>query len=177
METIVNLQPNFLENLFAFKKQIRPVFKEVLGYFDIDHLAVYFIDSKNTLSCFSATPAIEFNLFKGQLWHYDNTFKFSWLKAGIASTWQSLYDKARYDEVYYIKQAKPKYPTTISIPVKCKDDFMLIFSFASKSDLERTRIFFAKEHHNFYKIGMYCAKRLTKFCETKFNPSNEQGAI
>ncbi|HAT1819714.1 TPA: hypothetical protein JBJ33_04490 [Legionella pneumophila] len=76
----VMLHSQFLENLFAFKKKVSNVFRDVLGIHDIHHIALTRINKHNQLLTLSSTPAMEFNLFNSFLWKYDQTYNPKWFK-------------------------------------------------------------------------------------------------
>ena len=151
--------PLFLEALFAFKAEVSTVFNDVLGLYEINHIAVTQISAARQILTFSSTPAIEFNLFNSNLWRFDKTYHSDWFTTCTRRDWQSLYSRVRYDELYYLKQSKPKYPLGYSFSVKQGSSF-LIYSLASHRSCNHTRELFANQFDNFHRIGQYCTKTL-----------------
>lgn len=147
--------PLFLDGLFAFKNKVSTVFKDVLGLYEIHHLALTRINKHKQLITLSSTPAMEYNLFSGQLWRYDQTYNPHWYQLHTQDYWQQLYQHTRYDELYYLKQIKHNYPTGISMAAKINEE-TVIYSLASHSCCPETQELFAHKQEDFYKIGQYC---------------------
>jgi len=156
--------PDYLEMLFIHRSKVSNVFKDVLGLYEINHVAISHIDKNHQLLTLSSTPSLEFNLFSGSLWRYDLTYQPSWYNLCAPSSWQSLYTPERYDELYYIKQVKYHYPLGISLPIKLPNSYV-IYSIASQKMGHKTQELFENNHELFYKIGHYCSNALLPlFC-------------
>lgn len=149
------LHPHFLDTLFAYKGKVSSIFKDVLGLYEISHIAISHIDENSELLSLSSTPSLEFNLFNSNLWRFDRTYQTSWYSSCISSPWQSLYAPERYDELYYLKQIKHHYPLGLSLAVKL-GDCHVIYSIATHKNCPYTHELFDNQHENFYKIGQYC---------------------
>ena len=106
----VSPHPDFFEALFAYKNTVSNIFKDVLGLYNINHIAITYIDKLNKLLTLSSTPSLEFNLFKSNLWRFDKTYQSSWYTLCNPSPWQSLYILPHYKELYQIKQIRHEYP-------------------------------------------------------------------
>ena len=74
--------PYFLDALFAYKNNVNNIFKNVLGLYDISHIAVSHIDENQKLLTFSSAPSLEFNLFTSDLWRFDKTYDSAWYCLG-----------------------------------------------------------------------------------------------
>lgn len=166
MEALMNVtttnilpHPNYLEMLFAHKSAVNHVVKDVLGLYDVDHVAVSHINHNKELLTLSSTPSLEFNLFSSKLWRFDRTYQPNWYNTCATSSWQSLYTPERYDELYYLKQIKHHYPIGLSFAVKLTNTHV-IYSIACRNDCELTRDVFTNQHANLYKIGEYCSQAL-----------------
>ena len=147
--------PHLEDILFTFRNKVSRIYREVLGLFEVNHIAISHINEKQELSIFSSTPALEYNLFKSGLWRFDKTYQPPWFTLCTQATWQSLYEEDRYDELYYIKQAKYRYPIGISLAAKLTDAYV-IYSFASNKTCDHTQNIFKENHDDLYKIGQYC---------------------
>ena len=171
----VSPHPDFFEVLFAYKNTVSNIFKDVLGLYNINHIAITYIDKLNKLITFSSTPSLEFNLFKSNLWHFDKTYQNAWYTSCNPSSWQSLYLWPHYKELYQLKQIRHEYPIGLSLPANISGS-NIIYSIASHKDCQRSQDIFATEHHNFYKIGQYCNKLLFPILEKQnnFNPLNNE---
>ena len=152
--------PEFLDLLFTHKSKVSAVFSDVLGLHEINHIAISAINQHNQLLTFSSTPALEFNLFNTGLWQFDNSYQPQWYQLCTHSPWQTLYTRARYDELYYLKQLKHHYPLGLSLATKLGDSHF-VYSIASHKDCPVTRELFSQQHEHFYKIGHYCANALS----------------
>lgn len=147
--------PHLLETLFAFKKKVSSVFRDVLGIYEINHIAITQVTKSKQLISLSSTPAMEFNLFNSGLWRYDRSYDPQWFSLANPELWSSLYDASRYDELYYLKQIKHHYALGLSMATTLNEQ-TLIYSLAShKADAE-TQDVFTHLHADFYKIGHYC---------------------
>ncbi|KTC85129.1 hypothetical protein [Legionella brunensis] len=162
----ISPHPRFLELLFTFKSESFRVFGDVLGLHEIDHVAVTRINSDGELLAFSSTPALEFNLFKNNLWLFDKSYHPEWFYHCTQSEWQALYIPERYDELYYIKQIKHQYPLGFALSKKI-DDTYFIYSLASSRDCDATRESFISHFDDFYRIGEYCSSRLTHLFQSE----------
>lgn len=151
--------PQLLKLLFAFKNKVGTVFKDVLGLHEINHVAITRIGIEQEIITFSSTPALEFNLFNSELWHYDQTYSPAWFHLGEQTSWQSLYSATRYDELYYLKQIKHHYPIGSSLATR-QDNIFYIYSLASKQSSSQTKEIFTNQYDDFCKIGLYCTNQL-----------------
>lgn len=156
------LHSQLLEILFAFKSKVSNVFRDVLGIHEIHHIALTRINKHNELLTLSSTPAMEFNLFNSFLWKYDLTYNPKWFKLCAQDYWQTLYNKKRYDELYYLKQIKHGFPIGLSLAAKMNDHYV-IYSIASHKSCSYTRELFSTHQEDFYKIGLYCSNMLNPF--------------
>lgn len=160
--------PQLMEALFVHKSKVSAVFRDVLGIYEINHIAISQINSANQILSFSSTPAMEFNLFNSKLWRYDKSYSPDWFTLCSQAFWESLYAESRYDELYYLKQLKHHYPIGQTMAAKLADDFF-IYSFASHSSCESTRELFIHRYDDFYKIGQYCSNMLNQLFQN-YNP-------
>lgn len=155
----ITLHPELLNTLFAHKSKTRSVFRDVLGLHEINHIAITYVNPKNELITLSSTPSLEFNLFNGPLWQFDHSYAPIWFKQCRHATWQSLYAPERYDELYYLKQIKPRYPLGISIATM-RNNHPVIYSLASATDSESTREIFTHQTAELIQLGHYCMTHL-----------------
>lgn len=152
---IVSPHQEWLKFLFANKSKVYSVFNDVLGLYEINHIAITHVNLNNELLTLSSTPAIEFNLFNSNLWRFDRTYQHSWFDLCKQSAWESLYQPVRYDELYYIKQIKHHYPVGYSLAAKIEKK-SFIFSLASKKSCAATKNYFEHQYEELYKIAQYC---------------------
>ncbi len=151
--------PDYLNKLFAHKNTVDKVFNDVLGLYNINHVAVSQVNENNEILTFSSTPALEFNLFSSHLWQFDKTYQPSWYQTGASASWQTLYAPHHYDELYYLKQMAHHYPIGRSFAVTFENTHV-IYSIASKKDTAQTHDDFINQQECFYRIGEYCSKTL-----------------
>jgi len=155
----LSLHPEWLTTLFAYKSKTRAVFSDVLGLHEVNHIALAYVSHKQSLLTLSSTPSLEYNLFSSPLWRLDNTYNPNWFQHCKHAHWQSLYTPERYDELYYIKQAKPRYPLGLSMVTTLGDGHM-IYSVASASDTNDTQTIFKTQQHELLQLGQYCMTQL-----------------
>jgi hypothetical protein len=164
----VVLHPQMLEFLFAFKRKVSVVFRDILGIHEIHHFALARVNQENQLITLSSTPSLEYNLFNSRLWLEDKSYDPQWFHLGSQAYWPSLYKQARYDELYYLKQIKHDFPIGLSLAAKINGHYF-IYSFASHKSCSKTRELFAQQQEDFYKIGQYCTRLLSslfEYCES-----------
>lgn len=167
--------PQLLEFLFAFKSNVSAIFREVLGIHEIDHLSITRVTKNNKLITFSSTPAMEFNLFNGPLWRYDKSYSPEWFNQCTQAPWQSLYNEARYDELYYLKQVKHAFPIGLTLAATLNEE-PVIYSLASRKSCPRTQDIFTTQQEDFYRIGQYCLNLLSPLlisCDTATVPYSQ----
>ena len=158
----VQPHPQLIEMLFAHKIKVSTIFKDVLGMYEINHIAITRVDHQQKILVFSSTPAMEFNLFTSNLWTFDNTYAPAWFQIGTQASWESLYNRDRFNELYYTKQIKHHFPTGLSMAVSQKDGFY-IYSIASTRCAQEGLEHFVNHKEDFNKIGQYCVNLLNPF--------------
>lgn len=154
-EQTITLHPQWLGKLFAHKSKSRAVFNDVLALYDVNHIAIAYINKDNQLLTLSSTPSLEYNMLSSTLWQYDNTYNPEWFRQCKQASWQSLYPAERYDELYYIKQIKPHYPIGLSMATKLDSEYV-IYSIASTNNSEHTHEIFENHRDKLYQIAQYC---------------------
>lgn len=161
MENHKEIEPHplVLDKLFASRKKIMVIFSQILHQHKLDHLAITSINKANQISVFSSTPAIEFNLFSGNLWHSDLTYHPTWYEQESFVDWKALYLKERYDELYYVKQHMHHLNGGISVSTIFQNH-RLIISFASKkTDFEVNQLSRSYQY-SLLQSGIFCAKQI-----------------
>ncbi|MFA5960027.1 MAG: hypothetical protein WC785_05880 [Tatlockia sp.] len=151
--------PHLLEVLFAYKSKVSSVFHDVLGIHETSHIAITKVQPNHKILILSSTPAMEFNLFNSNLWRFDKTYQNNWFTQCTQASWQSLYSRQRYDELYYLRQIKHHYSIGYSYAAQLDGNFY-IYSLASQSSHHKTHESFANQYDDFYKIGQYCTNLL-----------------
>jgi hypothetical protein len=155
----VILHPDWLNCLFAFKSKSRRVFRDVLGIYDITHIAIAYIAHNQPLLTLSSTPSLEYNLFSSPLWRFDASFHPDWFKQCQHASWQSLFAPERFDELYYIKHVKPRYPLGLSIARPLNNGHVIYAIGASKNTIEMQTLF-NTEPDKLCQLGQYCMTQL-----------------
>jgi hypothetical protein len=158
-QDLVVVHSKFFQNLFVYKRHIDAIFNDILGLYEISHIAITRIDANKQLLTFSSTPALEFNLFTSKLWCFDKTYDPNWFSQCSQSRWESLYQPSHYHELYYIKQIKHHFIDTWSW-VTQQDDNYYLYSIASNTNDKTIDESFSNHYQNLYKIGQYCVNLL-----------------
>ncbi len=173
------LHPQLVDILFAYKSKAVTVFRDVLGLHDIDHIAITRVNPQRQMVVLSSTPAMEYNLFSSSLWRYDCSYASNWFQQGVGDYWPNLYQQARYDELYYLKQIKHEYPIGLSLARSWQGGYV-IYSLASSRSCCATQDLFAAEREQFYQIGHYCLNRLSAVwneCDAMLLPQPSMAGI
>lgn len=157
--TTVNPHPRLEDMLFACKSIVSPIFKDVLGIHEINHISVTRIDHNQQILIFSSTPAMEYNLFTSNLWAFDNTWNPAWYQLCVPALWETLYQPAHYDELYYARQIKHHFSAGLSLTV-FDGDAHYIYSLASSRPAAESQELFMNNLTDCRKIGEYCKNLL-----------------
>ena len=160
--TNVRPHPRLLDMLFACKSNISLIFKDVLGLHEINHISVTRIDHNQEILIFSSTPAMEYNLFTGNLWTFDNTWNPAWFQLCTRALWETLYHPEHYDELYYSRQIKHHFSAGLSLAV-FEDNAHYIYSLASSMPAPQGLEIFMNNQDDFGKIGKYCKNLLNPY--------------
>ncbi|MCX7118244.1 MAG: hypothetical protein NTW94_10175 [Legionellales bacterium] len=158
---VITPHGRFLDILFAYLGAVSHVFQDVKGLYGISHIAITHIENHRIMT-FSSTPSLEFNLFSSNLWRFDKTYQTSWYQRCAMSAWPSLYTKAHYDELYYLKQLKHHLPLGVTFSTRSATGHV-IYSMASHNADQETQDAFKNQQEHFCKIGQYCASLLLPF--------------
>ena len=73
-EIQTTLHPKILDILFEYRRDIKNIFLNINGHYDIAHIGITIIDPANEMIAFSSTPNIEYNLIHQHLWKRDHCF-------------------------------------------------------------------------------------------------------
>lgn len=165
----VNPHSKLLEMLFAHKRRVSCVFNDVLGLYEIHHISLAFVDKEKQLCLLSSSPSLEFNLFNQGIWKYDRCYQPAWFQQQNLGFWPSLYEKKHFDALYYLKQAKPKYPIGLSL-AGAPGIYPTVFSFASSDKSHETREQFCHIQPALSQIGLYCTNLLLPILQI-YSPS------
>lgn len=162
MENHKEIEPHplVLDKLFTSRKKIMVIFSQILHQHKLDHLAITSINKANQISVCSSTPAIEFNLFSGNLWQSDLTYHPSWYEQECFADWESLYLQERYDELYYVRQHKHQLKSGISISTTFLNH-QLIISYASIKTSLNIKQLSQSDQNKLLQSGLFGAKQLS----------------
>lgn len=145
--------------LFEYKREVLTVFSHIIGLYELAHLSIACINKNNEVLFLSHTPAIEYHLITSYLWHADQLHDPLFYKGNQSRLWNELYTEKNYQELYYVKQTKHHFSFGFSIPLK-RDDFYLIYSFATKAQHINPYLYFFDKQNTLIKMGNYCFDKL-----------------
>jgi len=150
---LVKLHDKAKQISFTHKNIIQPAFKRIVpSGIGIDYFSLSIVDKKNTLSCYSSSPSLEFNLFNQDLWIHDGIYEISNHIDGIFRFWDALYSSQFQNTLKAEKQLKFGFLYGFYIMKKINDLFV-IYSFATKSQTDRS--IFQKSINTLTSIGDY----------------------
>ena len=148
------------ECLFGNKRATSSVFRDVIGLYELDHVAIAAVNKKQEIIFLSHTPSMEYNLITSDLWRYDGSYLPSFYGEPDCVEWRALYDSSHFHELTHIKQVKTGFTEGISVSVK-HEDIHLIFSFATKSKDASAEDTLYHQQKQLTQIGWYCFQRFT----------------
>lgn len=147
----IALHPEIKEISFKHKFVIQHVFeKSILGTFGIDYFSLMIIDASNILSIYSSSPALEFNLINEDLWLYDGIFDPKNHIDGAFYFWDELYSNSLKNILTQEKEGKLGFSFGFCM-IKKINDMFVIYSFATKSQLEKA--VYRDSNETLVKIG------------------------
>ena len=158
-KSLVKLHPKAKDLSFEYKYVIQNIFKKnIAGILGIDYFSLLMIDNSNILTCYSNTPALEFNLITSGLWMHDGLFALENHKNGDFVFWDDLYSHPLKNILKREKQTNFKIQFGFVL-MKQTSDFFLIYSFATKTQQEKELYRQSKEI--LMKIGDYFLHEMT----------------
>ena len=147
--------------LFEHKRETLRVFRDVVGYVNLDHISIAYINLDNDVIFLSHTPSLEYNLIHSGLWAYDLSYCAQFYHNHQSMYWEQLYDQGKYNKLLYLKQQRYHFTTGFSIPIQ-KGPISLIYSFATQSQSVDAMHLFLEKQPTLIELGDYCFNQLEK---------------
>ncbi|MBA2711686.1 MAG: hypothetical protein H0U57_13995 [Tatlockia sp.] len=143
LDVKAKLHPEIFTILYEHRRYIKSVFLEIYGLYEICHFAITVINPSKEIIVFSATPNIEFNLIKRELWQDDICFSPEINSANKLCWWDLNQDESFSRK---IKLENNSFTQGFTIPRKI-DNFYFLYSFATKS--------FRTDLYNYYDSNCF----------------------
>lgn len=165
--TKITLHPLAQTFLFEHYRNLRLIFQDVLGHFEIDYISITLLNEDKELLFLSSRPAIEQNLIAHHLWENDPCLQENFFKQSSKYLWHKIYEDSNYFRLNYYKLRIPRFHFGISIPTHVNGK-PLIYSFALESnDL--------KDHHELLlkteellSIGRFCLQKCKPYIPNSY---------
>ncbi|NCT56612.1 MAG: hypothetical protein GW760_02730 [Legionella sp.] len=154
------LNPDAHTLIFKHARVSHPVFSDVIGLHDIDHISLTTISRQNELTILSYRPAVEFDLIKTDLWHHDRSYHPDFFKTRQCKLWTDLYNHDRYTELMHVKQTSKHLRAGISTTV-AYSNCILLLSFATQSKHPEAGKRLLEAHPDLIKMGRYCFQKIS----------------
>ena len=153
----MKLHDDILDILYENRRSITKIFREVIGFYDIDHVSLTLRSPSNEFVVFSITPNIEYNLITQGLWQHDCTnFPSSYINNDLI-WWDEDKKNPYFSDIYKIKGQKNNYTLGMSLSRKI-EGFFIIYSFATKNKNINLRSYYISNIQGLYDIGDHCYK-------------------
>ncbi|STX50140.1 putative FlgJ-like protein [Legionella busanensis] len=178
-ETEVMLHPDILNILFEHRRQIRNVFLQINGFYDISHFSLSIVDPSNEMIILSATPNIEYNLIQQDLWKFDSCFSPLQLNNNQLFWWNEIsQDDSIKSKIEKIKLQNNHFNLGMTL---CRQvgDFYFLYSYATKSLEKDLHNYYSANIFNLINIGDYFYNSIS-FIYTGYNKTHklpELGAL
>ncbi len=130
--SLVEFHPNILTILFENRRYVTKIFRDIIGFYGIDHISITIIDPSNEAIVFSTTPDIEYNLINQDLWRNDCLFSCKEVEDDIIVFWNKDNNTPYLNKIYDIKHKKNNYNLGMTL-VRKVGGFCLLYSFATRS--------------------------------------------
>lgn len=150
------LHPEILTILYEHRRYIKSVFFELNGLYDICHFAVTIINPSKEIIVFSATPNIEFNLIKRELWQEDLCFSPELESTNKLCWWDFNQEEFLSKK---IKLENNRFTQGFTI-LRRVNNFCLLYSFATKSLRTDLKSYYESNCFGLIDLGDYFFKSI-----------------
>lgn len=171
----INLHPAIVDILFENRKHMQEVFQSIQGFHEIDHFSLTIIDPLMTLTTFSTTPTIEYNLLSQNLWHEDPAFYFFPEDNQDLKWWNDI-DTPLATKIKDIKLTKNKYSSGFSYSRKI-GNFYILYSFATKYKHQNYKEYYLSHLNSLISLGDFCYRSIREiylpYCDIYMPPKQD----
>jgi len=155
----IKLHDDLLDILFKHKKDISLKLSDIRGMFNIDHVSINILNSRNELIIFSSTPSVEFNLIMNGLWKYDRSFLPTFLEDRSLFWWENAYMDGNKKIIKQIKEEMHGYTLGFGLTQKI-DTLNLIYSYATRSKEKNLKDYYISHKNDLLLVGDYAFRLL-----------------
>ncbi len=153
----VTLHPDILTILFENRREVSRIFQDVIGLFEISHMAVNIINPALEAIIFSLTPNIEYNLISQNLWKDDNSFKLP-LEENKIVWWNYGGNNIDNRALERIKLKNNNFSKGLTLGRSLKN-FNLFYSFAIRNkSTQLSNDYYTANKDKLIDLGDYCLK-------------------
>lgn len=155
----LKLHDSIMTILFKHKREIAKGLRDIKGIHNIDHVAIIIINPNREISIFSLAPSVEYNLIVNDLWKLDNTFNPNSLENHSLTWWENAYHPSSINKLRQIKEDAHKFTFGLNLVQKI-EEFTLIFSFATRSNIKNLKEYYLNLKDELFRIGAYGYKHI-----------------
>ena len=173
---LITLHPAAKDFLFKHYRNIKRIFGDVLGLFEVDYLSIMVITPQNELLFLSSQPSIECNLIEHGLWQYEPCLNDAFLSGTTHQYWSNVYLQPVHKKLLYYKQEIFQFGFGLAIPHLFRE-FRVIYTFAFKANDVITR---QKTENNIPRLGdmgQYCLQNILNTIELPNKPKTNQSKL
>ncbi len=159
--TTLKLHPFAEEDLFAYYRAFRSIFRDVVGLLEIDYIGLTLINTHNQVLFFSSYPSIEYNILEQDLWHQDPCLSEAFHAQDKLQFWQNLYQPMDDTILLYYKKEKPAFSLGFSMPDKYRN-YTLVYSYGLKHATASTKYDIDNNQQILKNMGRYCVNAISE---------------
>ena len=126
------LHQDVLQISYKHRYEIKKVFKEILGLYNIDHFALDLVRPDGEMIFLSATPSHGYEICKRGWGKFDGIIAPEYYENYEFYWWKDARHKDYAKEINYIRHVKHQFTHGFML-VRKLDDFYFVYSFATKN--------------------------------------------
>ncbi len=139
---------------YEHRYQIRRLFKEVLGLYDIDHFSLDLVSPAGEMIFFSGTPSHGYEICSKGLGEFDGAISPEYYQQYEFYWWKDVVHKRFGEQINYIRDVKHQFRHGFML-VRHWNDFYLIYSFATKSNKANFQSTIINNVNHLLSVGDY----------------------
>lgn len=161
------IHPNFDDILYENSREVKNIFYDINGTYEINYFALYIISPNMQTICLSSAPNIEFNLINKDLYKHDLSFNLD--KINEIIWWDENINSLYWEKIKQIKLKNNDFQLGFNINRKI-EDFYFLYCFATKSEQKNLKKYYKNNLAKLINLGDFFFKLTRKiYYEYSFN--------
>lgn len=159
--------------LFSFENQweIKNIYKEILGLYDVDHFSINIVNQMGDMTVISSNASIVYNIFQDGSYLYNGSISPTYYEKMDFFIWEQCFDRRFYQSVKDSLQSRNGIYAGI-VMVYRSLGYHILFSFATKSANNQMLENAIDNNINFLKMGFYCFNLIKQSYSSMLNDNN-----